>query len=119
MVLNPLYALSLASNVVQFVDFGSRLVRDAREIYSSVSGATAKQEEVGLLAEQFHQQCAQLVALRPLSNPGGVDTENEALRTLAKRCQVVAKETFDLLEDLKLERRTKGCKVSDRRSEGV
>lgn len=103
MVLDPLSALSLASNVVQFVDFGSRLILDARAIYSSASGTTAKQEEIKLLAEQFQQQCAEMVALQPLSDADGVDPANRALRTLATRSQNVAKENFVFLEDLKVD----------------
>ena len=103
MVLDPLTALSLASNAVQFVDFGSRLVLNARAIYNSASGATAKQEEVRVLAEQFQLQCVQLVALQPLSEATGEATEDEALRILAKRCQHVAKDILVVLEDLRVD----------------
>jgi hypothetical protein len=34
-MLDPFTALSLASSVVQFVDFGKKLLRDAGEIYDS------------------------------------------------------------------------------------
>ena len=39
-MLDPLTALSIASSVIQIVDFGCKLVSETQEIYSSASGAT-------------------------------------------------------------------------------
>lgn len=37
--MDPLTALGLASNIVQFVDFASKLISQSHEIYQSADGA--------------------------------------------------------------------------------
>lgn len=39
-MLDPLTALSIASSVIQIIDFGCRLVSETQQIYHSASGAT-------------------------------------------------------------------------------
>jgi hypothetical protein len=47
--MDPLTALSLAGNLVQFVDFGSRLLSEGRELYKSTSGALKANDELELV----------------------------------------------------------------------
>ena len=42
MVLDPLTAIGLAGNIVQFVDFSSKIVGKANKIYESVDGASTR-----------------------------------------------------------------------------
>ena len=44
--MDPLSAIGLASNVVQFVDFASRLISTGTEVYESVSGVTDRTLEL-------------------------------------------------------------------------
>jgi hypothetical protein len=47
--MDPLTALSLAGTVVQFVDFGSRLLSDCRELYKSKTGTLTAYEVLELV----------------------------------------------------------------------
>jgi len=52
-MLAPLDALSVAAAVVQFVDFGSHLFSDAREIHKSSSGRTLKTTDLKDVTKQL------------------------------------------------------------------
>jgi len=47
--MDPLTALSLAGNVVQFVDFGCQLLSHSRELYRSPRGSLAADDEIHLV----------------------------------------------------------------------
>jgi hypothetical protein len=47
--MNPFTALSPAGNVVQFVDFGIRLVSRGSELYTLATGSLTANDEIELL----------------------------------------------------------------------
>ena len=47
--MDSLTALSLAGNVVQFVDFGNKLLSQSRELYRSTQGSLAADDELHLV----------------------------------------------------------------------
>jgi hypothetical protein len=47
--MDPLTALSLAGNIIQFVDFGSRLLGRAAELYRSPTGSLSFHDELELV----------------------------------------------------------------------
>jgi len=47
--MDPLTALSLAGNIVQFVDFGIKLLSTTRELYHSSVGSLAAHDELELI----------------------------------------------------------------------
>jgi hypothetical protein len=51
--MDPLSALSVAAAVVQFVDFGTRVLSDARHIYESSSGQTSMNLELSTVANDL------------------------------------------------------------------
>jgi hypothetical protein len=51
--MDPLTAVSLAGNIVQFVDFSVKLVTGAYEIAGSSTGRLAKYEEVYIIAQSI------------------------------------------------------------------
>lgn len=53
MVLEPLSAISLAGNVVQFIDLCSKLLAEGWELYRSSAGATALNLELEKTAESL------------------------------------------------------------------
>jgi hypothetical protein len=48
--MEPLTALSLAGTIVQFVDFGTKLFSESREIYQSSSGRLKVEDDLELVA---------------------------------------------------------------------
>jgi hypothetical protein len=51
--MDPLSALSLAGTVVQFVDFGCKLLAEGRQIYQSSSGRLNTNEEIELITNDL------------------------------------------------------------------
>ena len=47
--MDPLPALSVAGNIIQFIDFGVRLLSKARELYKSPDGTLAVHDEITLI----------------------------------------------------------------------
>ena len=56
--MDPLAALSLAGNIIQFVDFGGRLLGGAGEIYRSADGSLKVHDELELVATDLREQVA-------------------------------------------------------------
>ncbi|MCJ1397597.1 hypothetical protein MMC11_000792 [Xylographa trunciseda] len=102
-MLDPFTALSLASTVVQFVDFGSKLIKEGSELYHSAGGALTVNAELEKITVDLKQLTNKLET-PPL--PGTTSTENtkenEALRNLAGSCSKAAEELLEVLEDLKV-----------------
>ena len=86
-----LAAVGLASNVLQFVDFATKLCAQIKEYASSASGLPKE------LSQQASQISALLALLKGLSQkPNGPKLEKDVLR----QCQIQAQELSDLLESL-------------------
>jgi hypothetical protein len=63
MVLDPLTALSVAGTIVQFVNFGTRILSRSRQLYHSTKGALAQDEEFDFITTHLIKLTAKLVAL--------------------------------------------------------
>lgn len=103
MVLDPLSAVSLASAIVQFVDFSTRLVSHASEIKEH--GKPVESADLELRARQL-QALSQKLALklprnsapRPTaSGAGGRNKQDDTILTIARSCEEIANE---LVSDL-------------------
>jgi hypothetical protein len=75
-MLDPFTALNLAAAVVQFVDFGSKILSDSSAIYKS--GSTSEREDIksitmnlAALADRIRHD------LEPASGPDGPSNPNE------------------------------------------
>lgn len=86
-----LAAVGLASNVLQFVDFTTKLCAQIKEYSSSATGLPKE------LSRQALQLSALLALLKELSQqPSGPKLEKDVL----EQCQIQAQELSDLLESL-------------------
>ena len=101
-MLDPLTAIGLASAIVQFVDFGSKLIKGGSEIYKSVDGALAENSELEDITTKIHQLNGNI--LSPVSmNSGQLPTlDEEALTELAESCRTIAGELLFVLRDPKV-----------------
>ena len=91
--MDPLAALSLAACVVQFTDFGIRLLSESHAIYKSSSGQTLRSIELStvasdlsLMSEEVEQQSRKLAS----SSPAG--RSELTLVRLCGECKVVSQE---------------------------
>ena len=67
--MDPLTAIGLASSIVQFVDYGTKLIGGAREIYHSTTGTTAQNETLELVATEMKEWSSRLKTPRALLHP--------------------------------------------------
>lgn len=95
--MDPLTAIGLASSIVQFVDFATKLIHGAKEIYVSATGSTEENDslenvvsEMQRLAQKFHHpQTAR-------------QTEDErALSRLAAECKILSDQILGLLTSIR------------------
>jgi hypothetical protein len=108
MVLDPLTALSVAGNIVQFVDFSTKVLRQGYLLYKSSSGTLEVNDELKLLTDDILKLSTKLeqpVRLVQLDRPS-VGHEPE-LEVLCNGCQEIAKDLLHRLERLKVEGRHK------------
>jgi hypothetical protein len=92
-----LAALGLASNVVQFVDFGIKLFRDGKELYESAQGSIAEQRELQAVTADLRDIVQKL---HPTVHPATQD--DAALARLAADCEKLATELLGVLDKLKV-----------------
>lgn len=119
MVVPPLDALSIAAAVVQFVEFSSRIISKGNEYHKSADGALVENKELEAVATNVEELSARLhqsldsKAKRALkknlersSNSQNQDQplsiEEQALRAVVDKCEVLATELLVALEQLKL-----------------
>jgi hypothetical protein len=103
-MLDPLTALSLASNIVQFIDFGTKLLAKGYELYESADGASVGNAELEFIARDLQKLNDRLKPpLSPKTNPTSSTPSEAALRKLNDKCSGVADELINALTKLKVQ----------------
>lgn len=92
--MDPLSAISLASAVISFIDFGCQITSEAHEIYRSSHGLTQDFEEIQDACERSKELTE---AIKSTVNA----TDHEGLQTLADSCLETAGEITTVLNRLK------------------
>ncbi|OQE39864.1 hypothetical protein PENCOP_c006G02529 [Penicillium coprophilum] len=112
--MDPLTALGLASNVVQFVQFASDLVNTAREVRRSSSGCTDSILTLDTLYGELNDFNSELLSGRDnassyLNGPGSKSDKNTtSLRTLSLLCQSDCEKLLHVVRDLKVQDGSRG-----------
>ena len=104
--MDPISALSLSAAILQFVDFGSKIVVATYKIYRSADGTTNENVELAELTTALHEFQTRLAT--PRSYSANQDADQKALEELAARCRDIATELLHLLEDLKVKVKDEG-----------
>jgi hypothetical protein len=94
--MDPLTALGLAGNVIQLVDFSSKLLCGAYEVYSSTSGATAETADLDTVIKDLQ---AVTRRLSPPSSKPRTDDEI-ALSSLVSNCRKLSEDIQKVLNKL-------------------
>ena len=122
--MDPLTALGLASNIVQFVDFASKLISQSHEIYRSADGALEDNVALEHVAKNLSKLGNELKSKRAdittgrkalawggewarkdgsvISEPEKVTAAGKQLQQLSKDCSAVSNELLQELEKLKI-----------------
>ncbi|KAF7927551.1 uncharacterized protein EAE98_005933 [Botrytis deweyae] len=96
-MLDPLTSISLASAIVQFIDFGSKLVADGREIYEN--GTLTYHQELDLITKDL-QTLTEEIELR-LVPATTILADELALRELAIKAKELADQLLTVLDTVK------------------
>lgn len=104
-MLDPLTALSLACNVVQFVDYGIKLVSEGAELYKA--GSIANHDELELVINDLTRLTKDLAATQSgwstsATAKRALSNDETALRGLAASCKEIGEELLTLLDSLKV-----------------
>jgi hypothetical protein len=108
--MDPLTALSVATSVISFVDFGSRLLSKSRKLYKSSNGVLTENVDLHIIALDIATLAQglrrKLPEHRPLSDPskGSATFEDDgALDHMCRRCVEIASELMARLDKLKVD----------------
>jgi hypothetical protein len=100
-MMDPITALGIAGNIVQFIDFGLKAVSKAREIHSSSTGALLEHVDLKLLTEDI------IVVTEKLLVANGRRTGNGSLDMICERCIEAAKELLGALNRMRVHEKSK------------
>lgn len=97
--MDPLAALSVVAAVIQFVDFGLRLVSDGAELYER--GSVGRNDELELIARDLTRLTDDIVA----APTHWLDSSEDeaALKKAAGLCQEIGNELLNHLEKLRVQ----------------
>lgn len=100
--MDPLTALGLASAVVQFVDFGFKLVKGTSEIYDSATDAAPQDASLEFVTQKLQELTSNLEA--GAGSPHNPDQSR--LQALAEECQSLSAKILALLAKTKAKNRS-------------
>jgi hypothetical protein len=102
--MDPATGIGIAAAIVQFVDFGSKVVARTSEYHHSAHGAAVGNAELEQISKDLVRLNEGLSKSLDDSNGSSahVRSNEEELRMLCKNCQGVAKELLELLNRLKV-----------------
>jgi hypothetical protein len=104
--MDPISALSLASNVIAFVDFGCKVVSQTRQIYKSVNGTLSDKVFVQALTDDLVALTTNLGQFSPErdfeEHDGYLPEDSLALDDLCRRCHLIAADLLAKLERVKV-----------------
>jgi len=103
MVVDPFSALGVAGNIVQFLDFGSKLVSKGREIYSSADGSSITNVELEIISQDLHEITDSLASTPPFNSIQISNLGDDEMRRLATSCKTVAEQLLGVVRDLKVD----------------
>ena len=99
--MEPLSAISLASNIISFLDFGLNIFSTSKALYSSHHGATDEQVDLQATVEDLKEMAESLATSSPaLQGSRRPSPEQVKLEALAQKCRAVAQELLDALQSL-------------------
>jgi hypothetical protein len=88
--MDPLTAFGLAANILQYIDFGYKLVKSAAEIHGSATGTKADNSDMIVTVGRLEEVSGKL------KTPASPDPKYQALCILSQHCQNLSKELLNL-----------------------
>lgn len=103
MVLEALAAVSLASSVIEFVDFTVKVISKGNEYYNSIDGNLEDNTELMTISENFVRLSKRLeTSLVALPDSGKLSEDEKALKRVVQTCHDLALKLRTTLDRLKV-----------------
>ncbi|KAI0199424.1 hypothetical protein F4808DRAFT_461745 [Astrocystis sublimbata] len=96
--MDPFAVLSTAAAIAQFVELSFNLITKAYDVYNSVSGLSAEDEQLEFMTNELSRLMEATAPTKPESEQ--TDAE-KALARIAAKCRTLAEELFKLLARIK------------------
>lgn len=104
--MEALAAVGLASSIVQFVDFATKIISKGYQYQKSVDGVLDENVELQAIADNLDQLSKGLITSKEKTSPSARrkknSKENEALKAVAIECQKIAKDLSTAVDRLKI-----------------
>ncbi|KAJ4983048.1 hypothetical protein SVAN01_11464 [Stagonosporopsis vannaccii] len=103
--MDPLTAVSLVGTILQFIDFGSKLVSEGKELYHSTTGALEDNIRIADVTSDLRALCVpiQSASLTYSGRARGIaQIHQHELQKLATACMQVADKLMPILEGLQV-----------------
>lgn len=100
--MDPLSALSIAAAVVQFVDFGSKLVSKGVQLYNSVDGVLVENADIERAMDRLSLLTGGLKTSLTPGPQSSISESDRLLQTICKSCLDISDELRTQLEKLKV-----------------
>lgn len=98
--MDPLSSLSIAAAAVQFVDYGTRILSDTCEVYSSATGHTSRHVELSVISQDLAVLANELESLSVKMQQPREGNAAEMLKRLCNDCREVNSEVEKILGKL-------------------
>ena len=106
--MDPLSAVGLAAAVVQFTDFGARLLNDSIKIYRSADGQTSQHVQLATISQDLQELAVNIeLKSKTLHQPGRPLEHTEGLLVrLCGECQEISSQLSNVLSRIKADRKS-------------
>lgn len=95
--MDPITAVSIASTIVQFIDYSTKLVNAASDIHSSISGTSLENQNIEFVVSELKNLSLRLDPPRT----GEQSDDEQALCRLAAECRILSDQILSLLGKIK------------------
>ena len=91
--MDPWTAVSVAANIIQFIDFSYKLVTGASDIFQSANGCLTQHEEVDIIAQSITRLHENIVILsKTLLDVNALSKHDQELLPLREHCLIIGNE---------------------------
>ncbi|KAK8097485.1 hypothetical protein PG984_016624 [Apiospora sp. TS-2023a] len=96
--MDPFAAMGAASAIITFLDFGATIVKTAKEIHASASGASKNNEDLEDLTKKMEEIS---LDLKPSKSPPDLSISEKAFLEVCEECRSLSTELLNVLNDVK------------------
>jgi len=100
--MDPLIVVSVAGNIVQFIQFGCQIVSKGQQIYRSTTGSLTENVDIETVANDLRALSTQLKQSSNSLHGSGVTADEKALHEMCDKCIDISNNLIAHLDQLKV-----------------